>query len=206
MLLTPEEQRTIDTYNAHADSWSQAHDTTDFWHRELIRLHHHLPHGHILEIGSGGGRDIPSLLKLGYSYTGSDASSGLIEVVKNRFPEQSFYLQSVYELDFPDQHPFDGFWASAVLLHIPKSRIDEALNQIHHVTRHEGIGFISLKQGEGEKLEGSIETNDQRLFSYYQTEEFAEILKRNRFEILETVVNPMTTKTTWLSFIVKVLK
>lgn len=206
MPLTPEEQRTIDTYNAHAESWSQAHDTTDFWSNELNRFHHYLPEGHILEIGSGGGRDISSLLALGYSYTGSDISIGLTEVVKNRFPQLPFHVQSVYELNFPNQPPFDGFWASAVLLHIPKKRIDEALNQIHHVTRHEGIGFISLKQGEGEKLEGSVETNDQRLFSYYQTEEFAEILKRNRFEILETVVNPMTAKTTWLSFIVKVLK
>lgn len=204
VTLTPEEQLTVNTYNTSAQSWADAHNPTEFWRHEFIRFNHHLLEGRVLEIGSGGGRDIPHLLAYGYDYTGTDISTGFIDVAKSRFPRLPFHSMSVYELDFPDQAPFDGFWASAVLLHIPKRRIDEALGRIHQVTRDQGIGFISLKQGEGERFDGSTEENNQRFFSYYREEEFIEILKRNHFEVLESRVNPMTVKTTWLSFIVRV--
>ena len=60
------------------------------------------------------------MIAFGYDYTGTDISTGLLNEARKKVPGQSFYEMSVYDLDFPEG-TFDGFWASAILLHIPKN-------------------------------------------------------------------------------------
>ncbi len=106
-------------------------------------------------------------------------------------------------MDFPD-NTFDGFWASAVLLHIPKDRIDEALGRLHSVVKNGGVGFISIKQGEGQKVEeDDMNRGHKRLFAYWQDDEFQNTLKRNNFEIIENRVRPTNERTTWLVYFVR---
>ncbi len=151
--LSPEEQITIENYDKFATTWAGERNTKNFWAQELQRFHELLPKGTILEIGSGHGRDAADLLELGYDYVGTDLSEGLLNIIRNRFPDQKFYQQSVYKLDFPQGPKFDGFWAAAILLHIPKSRMDEALQSIRRVVNSGAIGFISLKDGQGEGVQ-----------------------------------------------------
>jgi len=140
---------------------------------------------------------------------GTDASQGLVEQARKANPEAVFIHQNVYDLDFPE-NSFDGFWASAVLLHIPKVRIDEALRKIHHVVKSGGVGFISIKEGEGERMmseDAQIgEMGFSRLFSFYSQSEFEEVLKRNGYEVEEFQYRPISEKTKWLVFLVRVLK
>lgn len=201
MELNPEEKITLETYNATAKQWSEKHATVGFWREEMEIFRTLLPGGKILEIGSGGGRDAKELIALGYKYIGTDISTGLIEVAKRENPRAAFLAQSVYDLDFPEGTQFDGFWASAILLHIPKARIDEALRRITKFMRENAVGFISLKQGEGERME-----DDKRFFAYYSEEEFKKVLQRNDFEVIQTTAHPMSEKTTWLCFFMRVLK
>lgn len=48
--------------------------------------------------------------------------------------------------------------------------------------------------------------NQPRLFSYYSRQEFEEVLRRNGYEIEEFQHRPITEKTKWLIFFVRVLK
>lgn len=208
MRLTKEEEQTMKTYDTSASDWTSKHSSERFWGEEMDKFTQLLPTGKILEIGSGGGRDAKELIANGYEYTGTDVSQGLLEEARNANPNATFLHQSVYDLDFPND-TFDGFWASAVLLHIPKERIDEALGKLHNVVRNDGIGFISIKQGEGQKIEEDepdMEEKRTRLFAYWKDEEFQEVLNRNSFEVVETMVRPMSERTTWLIYLVKVKK
>ncbi|CAN5199518.1 hypothetical protein BH09PAT2_BH09PAT2_03230 [soil metagenome] len=203
MKLTPQEKLTIEAYDQNATVWADSRNKQGVWGNEKNKFHQYLSHGKIIEIGSGGGRDAKDLIALGYDYIGTDISNGLLEVAKKNNPGVSFFLQSVYELDFnPDS--FDGFWASAVLLHMPKDRIDEALNSIKRILKSGAIGFISLKKGDGEKLvEGDhVGIEYKRFFSFYQKNEFTQILKNNDFEILESYEFDHSDKK-WLAFFVK---
>ena len=143
--LLPEEQMTLDAYNQVAAQWAAEHDDPEYWSLELDLFHQLLPQGSIVEIGSGGGRDAKELIAFGYHYTGTDISAGLLQVAQQALPGQTFVQQSVYDLSFDQE--FDGFWASAVLLHIPRSRIHQALSRIRQSLRVGAIGFISLKDG-----------------------------------------------------------
>lgn len=185
-MPTPEEQ-TLQAYESDADSWTKKHGTVGFYNEELAKFKNLLPSGKILEIGSGGGRDAKQLIASGYDYVGTDISPALIRVAQQENPDATFLAQGVYDLDFPEGTQFDGFWASAVLLQIPKAKIDQALQRIRKFVRNDGIGFISLKPGEGEGFEAREGYNSEfkRYFSRYSNEEFTEVLARNNFKVLD---------------------
>jgi SAM-dependent methyltransferase len=208
MRFTIEEEKTLKTYNNNAIRWAQDHSTAGFWSSEMKYFKKLLPHGKILEVGSGGGRDAKELIKMGYDYVGTDISSGLIKVAKKENPGVCFINQSVYDLSFPARTEFDGFWASASLLHIPKAKIVLALGRIRTFIKNYGIGFISLKEGSGEILEEKTEHGfkEEKFFSYYNTKEFSLILSKNGFIVLDTTRRKMNEKLTWLCFFVKVVK
>lgn len=205
MSLTAEEETTLNTYNETAQQWSENHATPGFWHEEMKIFRELLPAGKILEIGSGGGRDAKELIASGYEYIGTDISSSFVKIARKENPGVTFLVQSVYDLEFSEDAQFDGFWASAVLLHIPKTKIGKALQRIRKCVKGGGIGFISLKQGEGERLEADSLKNG-RFFSYYTGKEFHEVLLKNGFEVVQMKVHPTSEKTTWLCFFVRVSK
>lgn len=207
--LTKEEEQTVASYDRNATHWSETHPGTRT--KEIAYFYSLLPKGKIIEIGSGSGKDTKLFLELGYEYLGTDISEGLLNEAKKRNPYASYLQKGIYELDFPTDS-FDGFWAAAVLLHIPKNKIDVVLQRIHNITRNGGVGFISLKKGEGEKVVTEITTagiHYERFFSFYQKSEFSNILQRNNFKILTSHVESKLTSITghatdWLTFYVEV--
>lgn len=116
--LTPEERLTIATYNKQAESWSSNHASAGFWGEEMARLKELLPSGRILEIGASGSRDANELIEAGYTYLGTDISASLLDQARKNNSGVRFEEVSVYDLDYDEL--FDGFWCSAVLLHIPR--------------------------------------------------------------------------------------
>src|SRR3989339_179966 len=201
MKLTTQEQETIDSYNQNASKFASSRLTDNKhqrWVVEKQKLKQYQPSGKILDIGSGSGIDAKELVQLGYDYAGVDYSDGLLEQARKDNPGITFLKQSVYELDFP-KDSFDLFWACAVLLHMPKDRIGNALQSIHKVIKKGAIGCITLKKGEGEKfVEGDhCGIGYKRFFSFYKEEEFKNILIREGFEVLETYETDHSNKK-WL--------
>jgi len=203
----PEEEATKNTYDESAAVWTVHRSQSDFWLEELKIFHKLLPNGSILEIGSGAGRDVENLVNLGYKYTGTDISEGMLKIARQKFPKQKFYRQSVYDLSFPKE--FDGFWAAAVLLHIPKSRMVEALGKIRNTMKPGAVGFISLKDGSGENLQEDDfgDKKLRRFYSYWTKDEFINVLEVAEYELLEYSYKPNvgSTKENWYCFFVKTL-
>jgi len=201
-VLTPNEESTVTAYDTMAQRWSCGHDTPGFWEHEMKTFRQYLPSGKILEIGSGGGRDAKELIRIGYDYVGTDISEKLLAIARSQNPGYQFYQQSVYDLN--TQNLFDGFWAAAVLLHIPKNRIGEALTAIARCMITGAVGFISLKEGNGEMTiqEEFDGASLSRFFWYWQQDEFTTTLTRHGFGILETG-KKMTAEATWLAYIVQ---
>jgi ubiquinone/menaquinone biosynthesis C-methylase UbiE len=204
--LLPEEELTKQYYDSSANTWTSSHNTTGFWQEEMSVFNTLLPVGNILEVGSGGGRDAEDLIELGYEYVGTDISTGLLSVARKRLPGVEFVEQSIYELSLP-QAPFDGFWASAVLLHIPRSRIDESLTSIRRVIKDKAIGFIAIKDGVGEEMEIADKNPElKRLFTYWSKEDFTEKLQANNFDVVDYMYRPISERTKWHGFFVEAQK
>ncbi len=197
--LTKDEAVTKQSYDKLAKQWSDAHLTPGYWEEEIVIFNQFLPKGKLLEVGCGGGRDARELIKLGYSYVGTDISKGLLNEARKNNPGAEFKQVSLYDLDFPDK--FDGFWCAAVLLHIPKKRIVEALIAIKRNLKPGAVGFIAVKQGKGEKLEVIDRiSSDKRFFALWQTDELKTVLIANGFKILHPGRLKKSYKTTWLTF------
>lgn len=201
MELTNEEQKTLAYYNGCAKLWASDHqDMGKVWESIFKRFQDYLPSGSIFEIGCGGGRDARVLAEMGYQYTGIDVSREFVKVARENNPELTFRAQGVYDF-YLDDTPYDGFWAAASLLHIPKHRIHLALRQIRRHLKPDAVGMICMKMGEGEV---SVEdAQGCRFFAYYTETEFTRILAGNHFEVLEVIIKPVTKKTTWMAFLVR---
>ena len=199
--LTPEEASTRRTYDRHAESYVRAWSRPDGKPRRLsseddCKFRELLPAGRILEIGAGGsGQTASWFVHHGYDYVGTDISSGMLELARKNCPEARFEQISVYDLDFDE--PFDGFWCSSTLLHIPKDRLDEALNAIRQNMKLSAAGFISIKRGAGETMEA-----DGRFHAYWSDEDFSGRLKANGYSILERN-DFLSQNISWLSYLVR---
>lgn len=202
-MLTEEEKTTIASYNKTAPEWIRAHSNTSQCAREFEIFREYLPNGYVLEIGSAGGRDARRFRAAGYGYIGTDVSSGMLEEARKYNPGITFLFMDIYSLNLPIL--FDGFWSAATLLHIPKPRLPKALKNINRAIKPDGIGFIGVKEGEGDLILDE-EIYGSRYFSYYSESEFTRHLEDSGFSILKFYKLPVSKKTTWLNYFVKVQK
>lgn len=200
--LTENEAITRDSYTKTSGQWNDGHGTKKFWGKNFDEFYKLLPKGRVLEIGCGAGRDAQELIEHGYEYLGTDISEGMIKEAKKRLPGHNFKQKSVYDLSYSDK--FDGFWAAACLIHVPKPRIDEALQAIKNSIKPGAIGFISMKEGIGDILEQRESLDNKKFyFVFWQNDEFKETLRKNGFKILHEDYIPMSERTKWLCYIVK---
>lgn len=200
------DKKTIDSYNKIAEEFSLRNSVT-IYGEKYQDFKNFISGNKVLDIGCGSGRDGVELIKLGFDHTGLDASESMIYAAKQRIKDGKFVLGDFFSLSFPDES-FDGFWAAASFLHVPKKDIDLVLREAKRILKKNGIGFISLKKklnlDEGvikESKAGGIE----RYFSFYEEEEFRKILERNRFEVLKVThqIENDEIKTNWLCYFVR---
>jgi len=207
--LTTPEKATIEVYSL-IDKARQlkSYYNPGYWLDYFNELHQLLPSGRVLDVGCGVGRDAPMFLAAGYQYVGIDLSDS-IDIAKQMVPTAEFRRMSMYELDFPD-NSFDGFWSTVTLLHAPKNKVGVALREIRRVTKPNGVGFISMQKGDGERVVPSPDAPGHgRFFSFYGLDEFARVLTENGFEVIKKD-NPPDIKGSnpksgdgWLTYLVR---
>ena len=155
--------------------------------------------GRILDAGCGSGRDTKAFLERGYSVTAIDASPEMARLATS-FTNQECAVMRIQDLSFHEE--FDGIWASASLLHLPRAQIHEALLRLHGALKTTGILYISLKEGRGEGV-----SRDGRFFCYYSRASFRQVLHRLPLRELQFWESPGRkpdgSEDLWLNFLLK---
>ena len=202
--MTTHKEQTINTYNKIAPKFSESH-YIHFWVEEFKKYKDLIKGKKVLDIGCGAGRDAVVFVENGFNYTGIDASERMLKVAQERVPQGTFKVMDFYHLEFPD-NTFDGFWAAASFLHVPKSDVSTLIQEARRVIKQNGVGFISIKK-KTIKEEGLIEENKYggiaRYFSFYDKEEFKKILVDCKFNVLEVTEHLEDDGTEWLCYFVK---
>lgn len=133
----------------------------------------------ILDAGCGSGRDSVVFKQLGYHVTAIDASPKICREAE-KVLGQKVLCKTFEELD--DEKIYDGIWACASLLHVPKVRLAEVLCRLKRALKDRGVLYASFKYGEEEKVVNG------RLFSNYDEQSLKELMVENGFEVLELFV------------------
>lgn len=206
MKLTKEETQTVAYYDGNSEKWAKNHgmgEEESTFKDQMDTLFKLVPEGKVLEIGSGHGKEAYLLIKqYGVdSYIGVDASIKLLELASFRNPNAKFIHTSIYDLSSIEDSSIEAFWISAMLIHIPKSRLDEALSEVKKKLKSEAYGFISILKGNAD-MENS---RPGRYYSLWEIEEFTEELLNNGFEVvnMKRYPNDSPEGNDWLGFIVK---
>lgn len=142
--------RTLDYYDRHAKEFIERTANVDMSHVHEPFLALLPPGGDVLDAGCGSGRDSAEFAKRGYAVTAFDGSVELARLASERTGLPVLQLT----FDAIDWHEeFDGIWASACLLHLPRPEVREALVRLAAALKPAGVLFVSFKAGtlEGER-------------------------------------------------------
>lgn len=82
------------------------------------------------------------------------------------------------------EEEFDGVYAMASLLHIPKNEIVDVLEKIKKSMKQEGVFLLTVKQGDSESFDEM-----RRYFSYYSIDELKELLEEVGFSQVSFNIN-----------------
>ncbi|MCD9020273.1 class I SAM-dependent methyltransferase [Cohnella silvisoli] len=142
----------------------------------------------ILELGAGTGRDSLYFQQNRFDVVCVDLSDEMVKLCMEKGLDAR--RMDFYQLDFePEQ--FDSAYAMNSLLHVPKSDIDQVLEQIHRVLKPGGLFFFGVYGGvSSEGVWDKDPYEPQRFFSMYTDEEIVEVAKR-WFEVEDFHIEPM---------------
>lgn len=101
----------------------------------------------ILELGCGNGRDSAEMIARGFRVTPTDGTPEMAAEAVRRLGISVSVLR--FE-DIDAVSSFDGIWANACLLHVPRSELGDILVRIHRALRPGGVLYASFKSGEAE--------------------------------------------------------
>lgn len=116
--------------------------------------------GHILDLGCGSGRDTKFFVEQSYKVVALDASSEMVSATKN-IVDTEVHQMRFDEIDFENE--YDGIWACASLLHVPKTALKGVLERCQKALRIGGVMYLSFKHGTSEReVEGRMFTDLDR--------------------------------------------
>ena len=133
----------------------------------------------ILDAGCGSGRDSVAFKQLGYQITAMDASPKICREAEKELG-QKVLCKNFEEIN--DVQTYDGIWACASLLHVPKEKMKGVLCRLKRALKDGGVLYASFKYGEEEKVVSG------RLFYYYNEQSLRMLMIENGFEVLELFV------------------
>ncbi len=163
------------TYNRYPDLFDEKFDRhfNLFVRPEAEAFLRFTPGNIILDLGSGPGNHAVYFKDQGYDVTCVDNSRAMVSCCRKK-GLTALYMD-IESLDFPDQ-TFDGIWAYASLLHIPKERGKLVIPKLARLLRPNGTIGLALKEGEGEGFETHASyPQTQRWFTYYSDSEVREL-------------------------------
>ena len=101
----------------------------------------------ILELGCGAGQDAAYMLSRGFDITPTDGSAELVKEAE-KLIGRPVRIMRFETLDVSTA--FDGIWAEASLLHVPRSDLPNIFGRILRALKDGGIFHSSFKAGDAE--------------------------------------------------------
>ena len=133
----------------------------------------------VLEVGSGPGRDAAALEERGVRVRRTDVTEAFVRLLR----DQGYAADRLDPVVDDLGGPYDGAYASAVLLHLGRSDCATVLRRLRSAVRPGGVLALSLKEGDGAgwSQHGSIER--PRWFTYWRAGPLVSLLASTGWQV-----------------------
>jgi len=175
------DKKTIEYYNNNADKFVSDTLNCEFNQMQDKFLSYLSANSNILDLGCGSGRDSKYFIEKGYNIIAIDGSQELCKVAE-KLINKPVICKDFREIDYNNE--FDGIWACASLLHLPKDDIADIINQCIKALKQNGILYCSFKYGD---------------FEGYRNERYFTDLTEQRFKDLISNVKNIQIKEIFIS-------
>jgi SAM-dependent methyltransferase len=181
------EQLTIAEYQATAESFREGtweHDVSQ--NRDALVAAMPRNPGKILDLGCGPGRDLVAFKTQGHTVIGLDATPAFVEMAQQAAGCE-VWQQSFLSLDLPPE-TFDGIFANASLLHVPRAEMVRVLKDLRRSLLTKGAIVMSMVRGDSEGY--SARSTGYRYVVGWEFETLAPKVEAAGFEILHHYYRP----------------
>ena len=141
------DNQTLQFYKQNADSFFSGTVTADMQEARKGFTDCLSVHAVILDFGCGSGRDTRAFMDAGFLVDAVDGSEEMC-IRASEYTGITVQHMMFDELDAQDR--YDGIWACASLLHLPKKELTAVLQKIEAALRKNGVLYASFKYGDFE--------------------------------------------------------
>ena len=140
------DEETLQFYRGNAEAYAKRTFTSR--QARLMAFLAQLPAGaSILELGCGAGGDTAEMLARGFDVRPTDGSPEMADIASKHLGRTVKTLL-FHELD--ELEAYDGVWANACLLHVPRAGLADVLARIWRALKAGGVFYASYKAGDGD--------------------------------------------------------
>lgn len=159
--------KTLEYYQKNADLFVEGTVSVDMHDAQMRFLRMLLPHAYILDFGCGSGRDAKAFLDQGYQVDAVDGSPELCCIASELIGKP--VKQMLFD-DLSVSNQYDGIWACASILHLPRRNLVDVLPKISNALKTDGVLYASFKYGSYEGM------RDGRYFTDFTEESLGNLM------------------------------
>lgn len=135
----------------------------------------------LVDVGCGPGWETATFAARGHDVLGIDLTPAFLRGARRNVPDAGFARMDMRSTGL-DTGAFDGLWACASFLHVPREDAPGTLAEFHRIVRPGGVIHLSVKRGDGER-KGEGYDGDERRFTLYQPDGLRELVADAGFAV-----------------------
>lgn len=191
-------QKTDETYRQIAAVYAEAQQDRTHLAAQAARFAALVKlNGLVFDVGCGPGLDTAVLQQHNLRAIGLDFSYEMMQVGRQVYNVHAPFVQADMR-HLPLGSVVDGLWVCASLLHLQRADVLPTVQAFHRVLKSDGILYLSVKLGAGEKwVSSAYDSAFGRFFTYWRPETLDPLLKTAGFDVVDGWQEP-GKKDMWL--------
>jgi SAM-dependent methyltransferase len=147
--------------------------------------------GRTADIGCGSGRDVAWLNASGFPAEGFDASDGLLQEARTRYPSLAFAQAELPALEGIAPNTYDNVLCETVIMHLDRALIAPSVLRLLDIVKPGGILYLSWRVTDGADLRDA----HGRLYAAFDASLVRAELSTARLLLDEEVISASSGKT-----------
>lgn len=173
------DNKTNKAYNQDAKKIAKLHSTLIPERIYQLIQQYFIKEGNSVDIGCGIGRDTHWLNQQGYPCIGIDASIGMLNEAISLYPSEYFSEDHLPNLKTLRANSFQNILCSAVLMHIPQTKLECACQRLLELLKKNGCLIVSFRTTNEPHYR-----ENEKLYDPINTKEFLNLFESKGCEIL----------------------